>query len=81
MVSAPQDATGTRVARASTTVLMIATVALLLAVAGAAIAAWVITRQPAEQPLDRPRSHRPSLVCPEPTRRSSASRQPPASRS
>jgi len=31
---------------------MIATVALLLAVAGAAVAAWVITRQPAEQPLD-----------------------------
>jgi hypothetical protein len=29
-------------------------VALLLAVAGAAIAAWMITRQPAEQPLDLP---------------------------
>jgi hypothetical protein len=33
---------------------MIATLALLLAVAGAALAAWVITRQPAEQPLDVP---------------------------
>jgi hypothetical protein len=33
---------------------MIATVALLLAVAGAAIAAWVITRQPAEEPLNLP---------------------------
>jgi hypothetical protein len=33
---------------------MIATVALLLAVASAAIAAWVITRQPADQPLDLP---------------------------
>jgi hypothetical protein len=33
---------------------MIATVALLLVVAGAAIAAWMITRQPAEQPLDLP---------------------------
>jgi hypothetical protein len=54
VVSAPQDTTGTRVARVSTTVLMIATVALLLAVAGAAIAALVITRQPAEQPLDLP---------------------------
>jgi hypothetical protein len=33
---------------------MIATVALLLAVAGAAIAAWVITRRPAVQSLDVP---------------------------
>jgi hypothetical protein len=33
---------------------MIATVALLLALAGAAIAAWLITRQPAEQPLNLP---------------------------
>jgi hypothetical protein len=33
---------------------MIATVVLLLALAGAAIAAWLITRQPAEQPLDLP---------------------------
>jgi flagellar basal body-associated protein FliL len=54
VVSAPKDTIGTKVARVSNTVLMIATVALLLAVAGAAIAAWVITRQPAEQPLDLP---------------------------
>lgn len=54
VVSAPKDTTGPQVARVSNTVLMIATVALLLAVAGAAIAAWVITRQPAEQPLDLP---------------------------
>ncbi|HJY44162.1 MAG TPA: hypothetical protein VJ301_06040 [Propionibacteriaceae bacterium] len=33
---------------------MIATVALLLALAGAAIAAWVITRQPTEEPLRIP---------------------------
>jgi hypothetical protein len=33
---------------------MIATVLLLLVLAGAAIAAWVITRQPAEQPLQVP---------------------------
>jgi hypothetical protein len=33
---------------------MIATVALLLALAGAAIAAWVITRQPADEPLNVP---------------------------
>jgi hypothetical protein len=54
VASAQKHSTGTRLAGASTTVLMIATVALLLAVAGAAIAAWVITRQPAEQPLDLP---------------------------
>jgi hypothetical protein len=54
VASAQKDSTGTRLAGGSTTVLMIATVALLLAVAGAAIAAWVITRQPAEQPLDLP---------------------------
>jgi hypothetical protein len=54
VVSAAKDTTGTRVARVSTSVLMIATVALLLAVASAAIAAWVITRQPADQPLDLP---------------------------
>jgi cyclic lactone autoinducer peptide len=46
--------TGPRLAKVSTTVLMIATVVLLLAVAGTAIAAWVITHQPAEQPLDVP---------------------------
>jgi hypothetical protein len=33
---------------------MVATVLLLLALAGAAIAAWVITRQPPEQPLQVP---------------------------
>ena len=54
VISAPKDTTGTSVARVSTMALMIATVALLLAVAGAAIAAWVITRQPPEQPLDMP---------------------------
>ena len=54
MASAQKDRTSRAVAGVSTTVLMIATVALLLAVAGAAIAAWLITRQPAEQPLDLP---------------------------
>jgi hypothetical protein len=54
VASTQKDSTGARLGSASTTVLMIATVALLLAVAGAAIAAWVITRQPAEQPLDLP---------------------------
>jgi hypothetical protein len=33
---------------------MIATVALLLALAGAAIATWVVTRQPADEPLNVP---------------------------
>ena len=42
------------VARISTTVLMIATILLLLLVMGVAIAAWVITRQPADQPLQVP---------------------------
>ena len=55
VASAPKDSIGgTRVAGVSTTVLMIATVTLLLTVVAAAIAAWVITRQPAEQPLDLP---------------------------
>jgi hypothetical protein len=54
VASTQNDSTGTRLAGVSTTVLMIATVALLVAVAGAAIAAWAITRQPAEQPLDLP---------------------------
>jgi hypothetical protein len=54
VVSAPKDTTGSRLVRISSTVLMTATVALLLTVAGAAIAAWVITRQPAVQPLDVP---------------------------
>jgi hypothetical protein len=35
-------------------VLMIATVVLLLVLLGVAIAAWVITRQPSEQPLQVP---------------------------
>jgi hypothetical protein len=52
--SGQQDATTGRVANVPTIVLMIATVALLLALAGAAIAAWVITRQPAEEPLSVP---------------------------
>jgi len=43
-----------RLAGVSTTVLMIATVLLLVVLAGAAIAAWVITRQPPEQPLQVP---------------------------
>jgi hypothetical protein len=54
VISAPKYTTGTGVARVSTMALMIATVALLLAVAGAAIAAWVITRQPPEQPVNLP---------------------------
>jgi hypothetical protein len=35
-------------------VLMIATVVLLLVLLGVAITAWVITRQPPEQPLQVP---------------------------
>jgi hypothetical protein len=54
VASAQRDSIRGRVTGVSTTVLMIATVTLLLAVVGAAIAAWVITRQPAEQPLDLP---------------------------
>jgi hypothetical protein len=42
------------VARIPTPVLMIATVLLLLVLIGVAIAAWVITRQPPEQPLQIP---------------------------
>jgi hypothetical protein len=45
--------TGPRLAKVSTTVSMIATVALLLAIV-AAIAAWVITRRPAVRPLEVP---------------------------
>jgi hypothetical protein len=41
-------------ARVSTDVLMIATVLLLLVLLGAAVAAWVITRQPPDQPLQVP---------------------------
>ena len=40
-----------RAIRASTKTLMIATILLLLALAQATIAAWVITRQPAERPV------------------------------
>ncbi len=54
VASAQKDRTSRGVAGVSTAVLMIATVALLVAVAGAAMAAWLITRQPAEQPLDLP---------------------------
>jgi hypothetical protein len=42
------------VAMITTPVLMIATVLLLLVLIGVAIAAWVITRQPSEQPLQIP---------------------------
>jgi hypothetical protein len=52
VASAQKDKNSGRVAGVSTTALMIATVALLFALAGAA--AWLITRQPAEQPLDLP---------------------------
>ena len=54
MASAQEDRTSGRVRGVSTTALMIAAVVLLLVLAGAAIAAWLITRQPAEQPLDLP---------------------------
>ena len=54
MVSNHQAPTSERAARVPTITLMIATVLLLLALAGAAIAAWVITRQPPEQPLQVP---------------------------
>ncbi len=54
MVSDQQAQTGERIPRVSTTTLMIATVLLLLVLAGAAIAAWVITRQPPEKPLQVP---------------------------
>jgi hypothetical protein len=40
--------------RVSTTVLMIATVLSLLVLLGAVIAAWVITRQPPDEPLQVP---------------------------
>jgi len=54
LVASSQRVPAERVAGVSTTMLMIATVVLLLALAGAAIAAWVITRQPPEQPLQVP---------------------------
>jgi hypothetical protein len=54
VVSDQQAPTGESADRVSTTTLMIATVLLLLALAGAAIAEWVITRQPPEQPLQVP---------------------------
>jgi hypothetical protein len=53
-VNDQRTSAGRRVAEISTTMLMIATVVLLLALAAAAIAAWVITRQPPEQPLQVP---------------------------
>jgi hypothetical protein len=49
-----QPRLGERTARVSTTTLMIATVLLLLTLAGVAIAAWLITRRPPEQPLQVP---------------------------
>jgi cell division protein FtsN len=52
--STQKERTSKRAVGVSTTVLMMVMVALLLAVAGAAIAAWMITRQPADQPLDLP---------------------------
>jgi hypothetical protein len=55
LVANDQRATpGSPVSRISTTVLMIATVFLLLALLGVTIAAWVITRQPPDQPLQVP---------------------------
>jgi hypothetical protein len=54
LVASDQRIAAQRVAGVSTTTLMIATILLLLVLAGAAIAAWVITRQPAEQPLQVP---------------------------
>jgi len=42
------------VTRHATTILMIATVLLLLVLIGTVVAAWVITRQPPEQPLQVP---------------------------
>jgi hypothetical protein len=54
LVASDQRIAAQRVAGVSTTTLMIATVLLLLVLAGAAIAAWVITRQPAAQPLQVP---------------------------
>ena len=53
-VNDQRTSAGRRVAGVSTTMLMIATVVLLLALAAAAIAGWVITRQPPEQPLQVP---------------------------
>jgi hypothetical protein len=53
-VASSQRVPAERVGGVSTTMLMIATVVLLLALAGAAIAVWVITRQPPEQPLQVP---------------------------
>ena len=65
VASAQEDRTSRRVRGVSTTALMIAAVVLLLVLAGAAIAAWLITRQPAEQPLDLPsvaQAHFPELL-------------------
>lgn len=55
MAASDQRMTPTRqFTRVSTTVLMIATALLLLVLIGVTIAALVITRQPAEQPLQVP---------------------------
>ena len=55
LVASDQRATRNRpAARVSTGVLMIATVLLLLVLLGAAVAAWVISRQPSDQPLQVP---------------------------
>jgi hypothetical protein len=55
LAASDQRATrGSPVARVSTGVLTIATVLLLLVLLGAAVAVWVITRQPPDQPLQVP---------------------------
>jgi hypothetical protein len=54
VASGQRTLVGGRVASPATMILMIATALLLLVLIGAAIAAWVITRQPAEQPLQVP---------------------------
>lgn len=55
LAASDQRVTPTRpFTRVSTTVLMIATALLLLVLIGVTIAALVITRQPAEQPLQVP---------------------------
>ena len=62
VVSDQQAQTGERIPRVSTTTLMIAIVLLLLILAGAAIAAWVITRQPPERPLQVPSVSRAHIL-------------------
>ncbi len=58
VVNDQRTSAGRRVAGVSTTMLMIATVVLPVALAAAAIAAWVIARQPPEQPLQVPSASR-----------------------